>query len=158
MFTKAEKFMLVVVVGALAGATTGCDKRGRTRNSAGSLDENAAAARPMGSANVYRFTGVEQSLADARKAVQEERWDDAVAATEALLRQQPANTEAQSMNHQARLEAPNQQHFVDFMKAASAGEVPSAVKQYRQIAEGSLYRDKARIAYEKLRSGYIAPP
>src|SRR5215813_12782468 len=132
-------------------ASSGCDKRSPTHNSAGSLTESTE-SRPMGTAAVYRFTGVEQSLADARRAIQEERWDDAVAATDALLRQQPANSEAQSMNHQARLEAPNQQHFADFMKAANAGEVAVAMKHFKQIAEGSLYRDKARIAYEKLKS------
>jgi protein TonB len=151
MSTQVEKFIIVI---ALAGAVLGCDKRSRTRNSAGSLDDSQE-SRPMASANVYRFTGVEQSLSDARRAVAEERWDEAIAATDALLKQQPGNTEAQSINHQARLEAPNQLHYADFMKAAGAAEVAAAMKQYRQIAEGSLYRDKARIAYEKLRTSYV---
>jgi protein TonB len=135
-------------------ALSGCDRRGRARSTSGSLGEGDTPA-PMGSTNIYRFAGVEQSLADARKAVQEERWDQAIAATDALLREQPNNNEARSLNHQARLELPNQQHYIEFIRAAGANEVATAMKQYRLIAEGSLYRDKARLPLEKLRAAYV---
>jgi len=132
---------------------TGCDKRAHKSSGGSLLDTDQAA--PMGTTNVYRFVGVEQSLADARKAVLEERWEEAIAASDALLREQPGNTEAQSIRNQARLELPNQQHYNDFMKAASANEVAVAVKNLRLIAEGSLYRDKARVTYEKLRQSFL---
>jgi hypothetical protein len=140
---------LVSVLTPLAG----CDKRSR-KTGASSLLENETSTA-MGTTNVYRFVGVEQSLGDARRAAQEERWEDAIAACEALLAQQPGNTEAQSLRNQARLELPNRAHYSDFVKAASANEAALAVKNYRLIAEGSLYRDKARVQLEKLRQSFV---
>src|SRR5262249_9724895 len=55
----------------------------------------------------------------------------------------------------ARLELPNLSHYVDFTKAAGNNEVGKAVKEFKQIAEGSMYRDKARIAYEKMRASFV---
>jgi TonB family protein len=141
---------VVVVVLALGG----CDRRERSRNAGGSLRE-ADLPATTSAPNVYRFASSEQSLADARKAVKEERWDQALAASSALLRQQPANVEAQSLNHQAALELPSQQHYNEVVRAAQAGEVGSAVKHYRQIAEASMYRVKARAPVEKLRDAYL---
>ena len=79
---KTRMVVGALVCGALA-ALSGCEKRTRTKNSSGSsgLFEEGTTA----TTNVYRFVGVEQSLTDARKAVQEEKWDQAIAATDAAV-------------------------------------------------------------------------
>jgi TonB family protein len=141
---------------ALAGvAIAGCDRRDRARGSSTSLREAEAPAAMGTATNVYRFVGVEQALGEARRAVQEERWADAVAATDELLRQQPQNSEAQSLNHQAKLELPNLAHYQTFTRAAQANEVAAALKAYHQINEGSVYREKGRVPLEKLRASYL---
>ena len=146
----------VGTIGALMAAIAllaACDKRDRKASGSSLLDSDQPA--PMGTTNVYRFVGVEQSLTDARKAAQEERWEDAIGAAEALLREQPSNTEAQSIRKEARLELPNQQHYNDFVRTANGNEVSAAVKLYRTIAEGSVYREKARVVYEKMRQTFL---
>jgi protein TonB len=140
----------VVALAALAG----CEKRARTRNSAGSssalFEENAAQTT-----NVYRFVGVEQSLTDARAAVKAEKWGDAQAAIEALLKQQPGNLEAKQILALASLEGPNLTHFNAFSKAAGAGELGAAVRAYRQISEGSLYLERGRPVFERIAASYL---
>src|SRR5215831_714222 len=102
--------VVAAVVVLIAGGLVACDQR--TRKNSGPMLENENAP-PMGATNVYRFVGIEQSLSDARRAVQEEHWDQAIAAAEALLREQPGNSEAMSLRNQARLELPNLQHYND---------------------------------------------
>ncbi len=141
---------------ALALATAllgGCEKRTRTRNSSGSDDLFAESVAKR--TNIYRFVGVEQSLTDARKAVQEERWDEALAATDALLKQQPANTEAKQINVQARLEIPNQTRFAELNKAAAANEVAAVMRHYRALADESIYKVKAQPVFDQLKEPFL---
>ena len=138
---------------ALALATValaGCEKRERTKNSSGSsgLFEEGTQA----TTNVYRFVGVEQSLTDARKAVTEERWDQALAATDALLKLQPNNVEAKAINTQARLEMPNLTRWNELQKAASQNEVAAVIRQYRAIADTSMYKARATPVFDKLKA------
>lgn len=151
-WTLSAKTASLAMLAAVA-FLSGCEKRSRTQNSSGSsnLFEEGATA----TTNVYRFVGVEQSLTDARKAVQEERWDQAIAATDALLKQQPGNSEAKQINSQARLELPNQTRFNEFSKAAAANEVGAAIRQFKAIAETSAYKTRASDTFEKMKNPFI---
>jgi len=143
---RATIAILLVLLGA------GCEKRGRTRNSSASaLFEEGAVA----TTSVYRFTSVDRSLEDARKAVKEERWADAVAASAALLEKQPGNVEAEAMNAQARLEGPMQARFNDLEKAANGGDVAAAVRHYHALDAASLYRERAKPTLEKLEPAFV---
>jgi periplasmic protein TonB len=118
-FSRITVYTLVVLVLAL----TGCEKKQR-KTSGGSLLEGDT---PEPTGTVYRFVGVEQSLADARKAVQDEHWDQALAASDALLREQPNNAEAQTINNRARLELAN----AHAAEAAAKASAEAALRQSR---------------------------
>lgn len=122
-FSRITVYSLVVLVLAL----TGCEKRQR-KSSSGSLLEGDT---PEPTGTVYRFVGVEQSLADARKAVQDEHWDQALAASDALLREQPNNAEAQTINSRARLELAN----THAAEAAAKASAEAALRQSRAAAK-----------------------
>jgi len=122
-FSRIIGYSFVVLVLAL----TGCDKRQR-KTSSGSLLEGDT---PEPTGTVYRFVGVEQSLADARKAAQDEHWDQALAASDALLREQPNNAEAQTINNRARLELAN----AHAAEAAAKASAEAALRQSRAAAK-----------------------
>jgi hypothetical protein len=128
----------------------GACERGRTHNSGGgnALDDSPVEVRTT---NLYRFVGVEKALADARKAVGEQRWGDAQAAAEALLKQQPGHIEAQKLAEQAAFEAKNFTAFQAFNKAVQDKNPAAAATSYHQIGAGSQYLEPARPDYEKLR-------
>src|SRR5262249_39882921 len=131
-----------------------CEKKSRTRNSGGSgslTEGDVSSAVP-----VYTFVSAEQTLADARRAAAAEKWLEAAAAAEALLKEAPAHAEAKAIAEQARLEAPNQQSYQAFAKAAAANDNVGVAKAWRNIAEASLYKEKARPAYEKAKATYVA--
>jgi TonB family protein len=143
----------VTVIGVLAfTALAGCEKRTRTKNSSGSaLFEEGTAT----TTNVYRFVGVEQTLTDARNAAKAENWPEVIAATDALLKQQPGNTEARALSAQAKVELPMLAKYNEFMKAATANEVAAAMRHHRAIAETSMYRERAKPEFEKLKVVYV---
>jgi hypothetical protein len=144
---------LTAVAAIALVALSGCEKRSRGKNSsasAGLIDEGTVATT-----NVYRFVGAEQSLSDARKAAAEERWGDAIAATDALLAQQPGNAEAKSLNAQARSELPNAQRWSEFEKAVKANDIAVAIRHYRQLPEASVYREKGRPTFEKIGASFV---
>src|SRR5687768_11167921 len=94
---------IAVVLSCTIVLLAACEKRGRTKNSSDSaLFEEGAVT----TTNAYRFKSVDLSLQDARKAVKEERWDDALAASTAALEKQPGNVEAKAFSAQARQEGP----------------------------------------------------
>src|SRR5215813_8716214 len=126
--THAISRMSVYALVLLVLALTGCEKQRQRRTSGGSLLDGD---NPEPTGTVYRFVGVEQSLADARKAVQEEHWDTALAASDALLREQPNNAEAQTINNRARLELANT-HAAEMAQKAAA---EAALRQSRAAAK-----------------------
>src|SRR5215475_11274071 len=110
---------LVLVLGSLLllGA---CDKKSRTRNSAGSgslVEGDLSSSVP-----VYQFVGVEETLADTRKAIAAEKWAEAAAAADALLKEMPNHAEAKTLSAQAKLEMPNAVSYQAFTKAAGSND------------------------------------
>lgn len=143
-----------IILGILAlTAVTGCEKRTRTKNSSSGsalFEEQASTAT-----NVYRFAGVEQSLTDARNAVKEENWAQAVAATDALLKQQPNNTEARALNTQAKLEGPMLVKFTELNKAVAANEVGVAMRHFKGLSDASMYHERAQALMDKMKTTVI---
>lgn len=133
---------------ALFIACLACDGRPRARIATGELEEGAP---PPSSANVYRFVGVEQSLADARKALEAERWDDARAAAEALLKQDPAHSEAAGIIEHASKEQSAAAAFEAFGRALSTHDFVAIAGSFRQLPLTSVYYQRARPEYERLR-------
>jgi TonB family protein len=139
----------IALLAALALA--GCDRRERSHNAGGSLSEGEPVAPPP-TANVFRFAAEEEALAAARKAALEERWDQALATSEALLEKRPADAEAQRLSREARTELANQQQYQDVLHAAQANDLGSALRHYHLIGEGSVYHDRARAPVDRLRA------
>jgi TonB family protein len=131
----------------------GCQGRSRTKNSGGGeLAETAAGPK---AANIYRFVTVEQSLADARKALQAERWAEAHSVAQALLKESPGHLEAQRIEAQAQAEVASQPHFEAFTKALLAKDNVALGAHFRGIAETSVYFDRARPDYERVREQWV---
>src|SRR5262249_37428253 len=118
---------------ALLCALAACQGRSRTRNSAGGELGEAAAGPKAG--NIYRFVTVEQSLADACKALQAERWADARGATQALLKEQPGHVEARRIEQQAATELASQPHFEAFTRALALHDNGAIGGHFRGIPE-----------------------
>jgi TonB family protein len=151
---STDRYATCLVVLSLALPGLACEKRGRTRNSGGSnLFEESASVTPA--TKVYRFVDAEQSLIDARKAVAEERWADAIAATDELLKRQPTHAEGKQLREQAGLENASHTRFQEFSKAAAEGEVASAVRSYRLIAEASRYKERGKPAFLTAGAAYV---
>ncbi len=149
---RPRKITVLVFASLLLAA--GCEKKSRTRNSAGSgslTEGDVSSAVP-----VYTFVSAEQTLADARHAVAADKWLEAAAAAEALLKEAPAHAEAKAIAEQARLEAPNQQTYQAFAKAAAANDAVGMAKAWRNIGDGSLYKERARPALDKAKATFVA--
>jgi Gram-negative bacterial TonB protein C-terminal len=148
-----KRSILVVVMAPLLLAS-GCDKKSRTRNSSGSaslVEGDLSSAVPM-----YQFVTVEQTLSDARKAIAAEKWSEASAAADALLKEMPNSAEAKAIGEKARLETPNLVSYQAFTKAAGTNDAIGMAKAWRNISETSLYKERARAAFDKVKTTYVA--
>ena len=123
-----------ILIAMTAAALGACEKRTRTRNSSGSSDKLLDDTPVAATAPKFRFNGPQQALDAARKAAAEEKWDEAVAATDALLKQQPDDPQAKVLNERARAELANLAHYQQFTKAAGANQSGAAVMQYGKTA------------------------
>jgi len=144
----------VVILVCAAALTSGCEKSSRTKNSAGSsslVDELETSKPP-----VYTFVSAEQSLTDARSAFAGEKWTEAQAAAQALLDKQPENAEARALRDRSKLEAQSQTFFARFNKAAAATDGVALAKAWREISDESVYKDRARPEFERVRIKYLA--
>jgi TonB family protein len=150
----SQRQVTVVLIASLLSFAAACEKKSRTRNSGGSgslTEGEVASAVP-----VYQFVSTEQTMTDARRAVAAEKWAEAGAAAEALLKEWPANAEAKSIAEQARLEAPNAQSYQVFAKATAANDTIGMAKAWRNIGDTSLYKERARPALDKAKATYVA--
>jgi protein TonB len=127
---------------------SGCESRGRTRNSAGAV--SADHGEIQSTAHVYRFVGVERALADARKAAAEERWDEALAAARSLLEKDPGHAEAKKLAGEAEIEARSHPHYRAF-RAALERSGTTAGAAYQKIDPASRYRAEGLLDYERVR-------
>ncbi len=142
----------MLVAASLAG---GCEEQKRTRNSAGSTGLFEDGAKASAKAKVFRFSETDRFMGEARAAVREERWQDAVTASDTVIEHQPANSEAKELNQLARLELPNQQRFAELVAAADARDPAAVARHYQAIAAESRYKERATAALEQAREPFI---
>lgn len=112
-----------------------------------------APAAPPEATNVG---GVAKFLQDARRAAEEERWDDELAFAKLALAEQPENEEAKLLAEQARKEMRNKVVYDEFLRAARAGNVEEARRQYVKLPDDSYYKPTAMPELERLRDDLIA--
>ena len=148
-----QRSILVVVMTPLL-LLAACDKKSRTRNSSGSaslVEGDLSSGVP-----VYQFVTVEQTMSDARKAIAAEKWSEAAAAADALLKEMPNNAEAKTIGDKAKLEMPNLVSYQAFTKAAGTNDAVGMAKAWRNISDTSLYKERARPAFDKVKTTYVA--
>jgi len=112
-------------------------------------------AAPREERNVYRFVGVEQSLTDARRAIGEEKWEDALAAAQWLLKQDPPHPEAHKLIDKAEREIAYAAAYDSLKKAIAVRDPRAAIVQIRAIAADSVYQERGRRLYERFRELWI---
>ena len=132
---------------------SGCESRGRTRNSAGAVSTDVGELATT--AHVYRFVGVERALADARKAASEQRWGDALAAARSLLEKEPDHVEAGKLAAEAEIEARSHPHWLAFREALDRSGT-AAGAAYQKLDPASRYRAEGLADYERVREQWTA--
>lgn len=98
---------------------------------------------------------VDVRLAEARKAVEDERWADAAAAARIAQKLDPKNEEAARILKTAKAEPANKGLYDDFRKAADAGDVESAIRRFKRVPAGSVYQKKATADMDKIRETFV---
>lgn len=102
-------------------------------------------------------------LDEARRALAEQRWEDAVHSArkviEALSDQPEAEPrkQAEAVHEQARSEQRNQWLYDSFLDALAKSDIRGVVHGYEQIPRNSVYRDKALARYRRARDEWLTP-
>jgi ribosomal protein S21 len=94
-------------------------------------------------------------LAEARGALDEERWADASAAARIAQKLDPKNEEAARILKVAKAEPANKGLYDDFHKAVDAGDVETALRRFKRVPAGSLYQKKAAAEVAKMREVFL---
>jgi len=94
-------------------------------------------------------------LAEARKAMEEERWPDAAASARIAQKLDPKNEDAAKILKTARAEPANKVAYDEFHKAVEAGDVETASRRIKRIAGGSLYLTKASTELDRMREVFV---
>jgi hypothetical protein len=94
-------------------------------------------------------------IAEARKALAEERWIAARDAAEQVLKADPANTEAGKIQEQANGEFRNQTAYEHLKQARDARKAVEVARHFREIPEASIYHQRAQADVEKFHDQYL---
>jgi serine/threonine-protein kinase len=98
----------------------------------------------------------EQAIEDAKKALLEERWNDALAHAQKAQEYEPDNRTAAILVKQARTEPANKKAYEDFMKSVGDRDPKKALPKLAKIPNDSLYARRAKEAWGQLRKEYVA--
>lgn len=98
----------------------------------------------------------EQAIEDAKKALLEERWSDALALAQKAQEYDPDNRTAAVLVKQARTEPTNKKAYDDFMKSVGDKDPKKAQPKLAKIPPDSLYARRAKEAWAQLRKEYVA--
>src|SRR5690606_5303290 len=108
-------------------------------------------------------TSETELLDGARRALAEQRWEDAVHSArkviEALIDQPEAEIrkQAETVHEQARNEQRNQWLYDSFLEALAKSDIRGVVHGYEQIPLHSVYRNKAMAKYKRARDEWLQP-
>ena len=145
---------------------TGGDGQGTTAPTAGTVNpstvtEDKADGGPGGTSATPGGTEpavsdeVTRLLADARKAVDAEKWNDALTAARSALEVEPGSRGAQALVDQAESELANEQLHKQFARAVAARDYGRVADLFRRLDPESVYRVKAQQDHERLKQDYI---
>ena len=98
---------------------------------------------------------VARLLLDADRAMKSEDWDAAIAKCDEALKVDPAQELARDKEQRAQAERKNRAAYNQFMKMAAENDFDSAVASYGEIAEDSVYRQKASEKYAQVKKLYL---
>jgi eukaryotic-like serine/threonine-protein kinase len=124
------------------------------------VPDAAAATAPTRAAEAppvpRRLSAKEQAIEDAKKALVEERWQDAFASAQKVQELEPDNRTAAILMKQARSEPANKRSYDELLKAIAAGDPKKAGTAMAKIPRESLYAKRAGEAWEGLRKEWLA--
>jgi len=118
---------------------------------------HAMAATIDASAEVGPGVALAETLQKAREAVAGESWVEAERLAKEALRLEPDNTEASAIEQKALLEKPNLVFYDEFRQQATADnpKYGDAVMLFNKISEESVYKERARADFDRLKTQYI---
>lgn len=95
------------------------------------------------------------ALAEARDAVANEAWDDALAAAKRVLALEPDNEAAKKIEAQADRERQNEIKYNKFLQAVNDKKNSAVASLFEDIDHDSIYRDRARTDHDAMKKAYI---
>jgi pSer/pThr/pTyr-binding forkhead associated (FHA) protein len=98
---------------------------------------------------------ISRLLAVARKAVDAEKWNDALTAAKSAQEMDPSSRAAQALVDQAQSELSNEEFYKQFTRAVAAREHARVADLFRKLHQESVYRVKAQQDHERLKQDYI---
>jgi pSer/pThr/pTyr-binding forkhead associated (FHA) protein/tetratricopeptide (TPR) repeat protein len=129
-------------------------------HSAGSLAvDGGVATMPVGPAqNNPQPSDLEivRALNDINQSLKDERWDDAIRKSDEVLKLRPDEEQARDRKQRAEAERKNQDAFNRYQKAVTGGDSDGAVGAYNDITEDSVYKERSRQTFARVRGQYIA--
>src|SRR5262245_12806793 len=121
-----------------------------------SLSEATPEPLPAAGNIYYRYVGVEQSLNEARRALEAEKWGEALIAARRLLHREPTHAGAQRIVERAERETGSAAAYGALKKAGAARDLAAVLGQFKKIPADSVYLERARAIYERLRDPWLA--
>src|SRR5262249_40610553 len=103
-----------------------------------------------------KLSAHDQAIADAKKALLDERWDDALKAAKEAQDRDPSDRTAAILIKQAQTEPANKKLLADFMKAIEAKDLTRALPKLKKTPPASLYLGPARKAGSDLVAEQVA--
>ena len=102
-----------------------------------------------------RLTAKEQAIEDAKQALLDERWGDAITLAQKAQEYEPDNKTAAILIKQAKSEPANKKLFDDYMKSVADKNPKKAAPKLKKIPAESLYAKRAKEAWEQLRKDFL---
>lgn len=134
---------------AVGSAPAGSGAAGGSAVEAGSGSAQPAVQTPSDKPEVERL------LAEARTARDTNKWGAASQAANEALKLEPDNPEARELASQAKFELGNENTYTDFVQAAARKQYETAILKFEEIPSNSVYKNKARDAYDRLHAQYL---
>jgi pSer/pThr/pTyr-binding forkhead associated (FHA) protein/tetratricopeptide (TPR) repeat protein len=101
-------------------------------------------------------TAIYRAINDINQALKEERWDDAIRKCDEVLKQKPDEELARDRKQRAEAERKNQDAFGRYQAAVKKEDADAAVGAYNDITEDSVYKERSRQTFARVRGQYIS--
>jgi pSer/pThr/pTyr-binding forkhead associated (FHA) protein len=121
----------------------------------GSAVDAQVATLPVGPPTPSADLNVGRALAEINQALKEERWEDAIARCDELLKQKPDDELARDRRQRAEAEKKNKDAFTRYQQALAGHDADAAVGAYNEIADDSVYKERARQTFAEVREKYV---